>query len=384
MIGEEHVLGMMRKVSLKIGNKDTLKQLYCFLKQSPMSILILLIYISGCGFAFYQQNYVMGIAFIAALVFTLILMAFALNASSGTNNVVEKPIVSMSDNKPAQDSQELALCEQNLKDAQQQLVIQEKLASVGLLAAGIAHEIKNPLNFINNFADMTVELLQELKDDIEKPLASADNETKQAVNSTIEDIVVNCKKINEHGKRAESIIKNMLIQARASDVGKAPLDVNSLLEEYLNLSYHGMRAQNNKTNVKIDKELDKTIKPVTADQQSIGRVFLNIINNGLYAANEKAEKIGSSFMPTIGIFTSQDDKYVTVKIKDNGNGIPDSIKQKIFEPFFTTKPVGHGTGLGLPICYDIVVKEHHGVLEVNSVPGEFTEFIIKLPKDTSN
>jgi signal transduction histidine kinase len=263
-------------------------------------------------------------------------------------------------------------------------MIQEKLASVGMLTAGIAHEIKNPLNFINNFADMTVELLDELKEELEKPLENAPEETKQAVNSTIDDIVINCKKINEHGKRAESIIKNMLIQARTSDVEKAPLDINALLEEYLNLAYHGMRAQHNKLNVKIDKNIDKSILPVMVDQQSIGRVFLNIINNGLYAANDKAEKINGDFMPTITITSEQDENNVTVKIKDNGNGIPEHIRAKIFEPFFTTKPAGQGTGLGLSICYDIVVSEHGGSLDVVSSPGEYTEFIIKLPKNVSS
>jgi len=277
-------------------------------------------------------------------------------------------------------NEELEQVEQNLKEVQHQLMIQEKMASVGLLAAGIAHEIKNPLNFINNFSDMTVELMDELKEELVKPLESVNDETKQVVNSIIEDIVTNCKKINEHGKRAESIIKNMLIQARTSEVEKSLIDINSLLEEYLNLSYHGMRAQNNQLNIKIEKNLDKTIQPILADQQSIGRVFLNIINNGLYAANEKSKVKNVDFMPTITILTSQDENNVIIKIKDNGNGIPESIRAKIFEPFFTTKPAGQGTGLGLPICYDIVVTEHNGKLEIESTPGEFTEFIITLPK----
>ena len=321
-----------------------------------------------------------GLALCIATFLAVVLMMLALQSSypSDATQQIETPIsTGQGDGSPTTD----LTCEQKLKNTQEELIIQEKLASVGMLAAGIAHEIKNPLNFINNFADMTVELLDELKEEIEKPLQNSDEETKQAVNSTIEDIVVNCKKINEHGKRAESIIKNMLVQARASDVEKAPLDVNALLEEYLNLSYHGMRAQNNKVNVKIEKNLDKNIKAVTVNQQSIGRVFLNIINNGLYAANEKAGKSDGSFMPTISISSEQNAEYVIIKIKDNGDGIPDNIRQKIFEPFFTTKPVGHGTGLGLPICYDIVVKEHSGVLEVNTAPGEFTEFIIKIPKD---
>ncbi|MBS0290051.1 MAG: GHKL domain-containing protein [Proteobacteria bacterium] len=335
-------------------------------------LLIVLILIGSSGYAYFQHN--AGLALILSVAtFISLVLIYLLMPQAKVDQISSK------------DSPQLtqAQYEQNLKDAQHQLMIQEKLASVGLLAAGIAHEIKNPLNFINNFSDMTVEMLDELKQELENPLNSCDNETKEAINSIVEDVVVNCKKINEHGKRAESIIKNMLIQARTSAVEKAPLDLNALLEEYLNLSYHGMRAQNNKLNVKIDKLLDNTLPQVTVDQQSIGRVFLNIINNALYASNQKSEKENNNFMPTITIASEQDPEYVKIKIKDNGNGIPEEIRKKIFEPFFTTKPAGQGTGLGLPICYDIVVKEHGGILEVNSQPGEFTEFIITLPKDKS-
>ncbi len=332
-------------------------------------MLIILIFIGGIGFALFSNKPEVALALSIATLLSLVLALLALKTDPSTPKPEKAP-----DN---------ATCEQQLKDVQQQLINQEKLASVGMLAAGIAHEIKNPLNFINNFADMTVELLDELKEEVEGPLQTADEETKVAINSTIEDIVVNCNKINEHGKRAESIIKNMLMQSRASNVDKAPLNVNALLEEYLNLSYHGMRAQNSKANVKIEKNLDPGLPTITVNHQNIGRVFLNIINNGLYAANERAEKENTTFMPTITISSEQDPQDIIVKIKDNGSGIPENIRQKIFEPFFTTKPVGHGTGLGLPICYDIVVKEHGGQLEVNSSPNEFTEFIIKIPKDKS-
>jgi two-component system NtrC family sensor kinase len=268
---------------------------------------------------------------------------------------------------------------------QQQLIKQEKLASVGMLTAGIAHEIKNPLNFVNNFSDMTVELVEELKEELEKT-ESLEAAQKELIEGIVEDIGTNCKKINEHGKRAESIIKNMLIQTRSSDVDKAPIDVNQLLDEYLNLAYHGLRAQNNKFNAKMEKQFDTTLPKVTASPQSIGRVFLNIINNGLYAANEKADQYTSKllntiFMPTITISTAQDENNLFIKIRDNGNGIPEAVRAKIFEPFFTTKPAGQGTGLGLPICYDIITKEHDGKLEVASKEGEYSEFIITLPKD---
>lgn len=274
---------------------------------------------------------------------------------------------------------------EQLKAAQQQLITQEKMASIGMLTAGIAHEIKNPLNFVNNFSDMTVELVDELKEEIAKT-ENLNESQKESIDGIIEDIGTNCKKINEHGKRAESIIKNMLIQTRASNVDKIPVDINQLLEEYLNLAYHGLRAQNNKFNAKMEKQLDATLPKITASPQSIGRVFLNIINNGLYEANKKSEQFASQllntiFMPTISISSAQDDGNIIIKIKDNGNGIKEDVITKIFEPFFTTKPAGEGTGLGLPICYDIVTKEHGGKLDVVSKVGEFTEFIITLPKD---
>lgn len=285
--------------------------------------------------------------------------------------------------KIPKESKALEQAQKNLKEAQDKLFLQEKMASIGILAAGISHEIKNPLNFITNFSDLTLELLEELKKDVIS-LEKSDPATLQNITDTISDISSNCKKINEHGKRAESIIKNMLIQARTTSVEKTPIDINRLLEEFLNLSYHGMRGLNNKFNVKIEKNLDKDIKPISANQQSIGRLFLNISNNGMYAANEKAVNMDSNFMPTISVSTSQNEQYIIIKIKDNGNGIPEELRSKIFEPFFTTKPPGEGTGLGLPICYDIVVKEHGGKLDINTIKGEFTEFIIMLPKNQSN
>jgi two-component system, NtrC family, sensor kinase len=274
-----------------------------------------------------------------------------------------------------------------LLDMQNQIVAQEKMASVGMLTAGIAHEIKNPLNFINNFSDMTVEMLEELRTETSHLPESTPKELIDSIYTTIDDIATNCRKINEHGKRAESIIKNMLIQARSVEGEKSPCNLNSLLEEYLNLAYHGMRAQNNKLNAKIEKKLDPNLPLITVSPQNMGRVFLNIINNGLYATNEKAENLVEPhppFMPTITATTEQDEDNVFIKIRDNGNGIPENLRTKIFEPFFTTKPTGKGTGLGLSICYDIVVKEHSGKLEILSEPNEFTEFIIILPKNNKS
>jgi len=277
------------------------------------------------------------------------------------------------------DKQPLEEVMQTLKETQAQLISQEKMASIGLLTAGIAHEIKNPLNFINNFSEITIELLEELKRECLKS-TSLD---QQAIIALLEDIMTNCKKIHEHGKRAEFTVKNMLIQTSASYVEKIPTDINALLEEYINLAYHGMRAQNSNFHTKITKNFDKSLPPITISPQNIGRVFLNIVNNALYAINEKSIST-QGYEPNVVITTEQNTQFVVIKVKDNGKGIPLNLRSRIFEPFFTTKPQGVGTGLGLHICYDIVVKEHHGKLEVLSTEGEFTEFIIKLPKETNN
>jgi len=332
--------------------------------KQPLVIAILLIIIAEC-FIVYKYFGLYGGSLLTVFVLLNVVLGFLAtkrNSQSGSSEIQEQ-----------------------LKAAQNQLIKQDKLASVGVLTAGIAHEIKNPLNFINNFSDMTVELVDELKDEVEK-VQNLDAQQKESIIGIADDIGTNCKKINEHGKRAESIVKNMLIQSRASEVGKEPVDLNKLLDEYMNLAYHGLRAQNNKFNAKLEKNLDPTLPKITASPQSMGRVFLNIINNGLYAANEKSEQytaklLNTIFMPTITIASTQNDEYVIIKIKDNGNGMPDAVRAKIFEPFFTTKPAGQGTGLGLPICYDIVTKEHGGKLEVISKEGEFSEFIIMLPKD---
>lgn len=270
----------------------------------------------------------------------------------------------------------------HLKEAQNQLILQEKMASVGMLTAGIAHEIKNPLNFITNFSDVTIELIKELKSALED-VDALSTEKQETIRSILEDITTNCQKINEHGKRAASTVKNMLIQSRSQKDEKTETDLNKLVEEYLNLAYHGMRAQDSNFNIKIVKELSTNLTPIVVSQQSVGRVILNIINNGLYAANEKREKLGKDagdFMPTITVKTREDEKFVYIHIRDNGVGIPPESRQKIFEPFFTTKPSGVGTGLGLPICYEIIVEDHKGELRVESEVNQYTEFTIALPK----
>ncbi|MFI4937334.1 MAG: sensor histidine kinase [Candidatus Berkiellales bacterium] len=379
-----------------------MKGLFRFIIQRPYRLPILLAIVGGIAFFGYSARFgfdhlVISCALVGVI--ALLLIYFILRQSQQTSSEEIHSLDKLTEQKSTLEkqleeqtrsltdkNQQLEQAIKSLKDTQQQLISQEKMASIGMLMAGIAHEIKNPLNFINNFSDTTIEMLQELKDEVEK-IANLPEETKNTLKEIIEDVSMTCKKINEHGKRAESIIKNMLIQSRSAETEKTPIDINALLEEYLNLAYHGLRAQNNKFNAKIEKHLDPNLGLIPASPQNIGRVFLNIINNGLYAANEKSEReiakgTKPPFMPVIMISTEQTPKEVIIKIKDNGNGIPDEIKDKIFEPFFTTKPVGQGTGLGLPICYDIIVEEHKGKLEVNSKLGEFSEFIIVLPKES--
>jgi two-component system, NtrC family, sensor kinase len=264
-----------------------------------------------------------------------------------------------------------------LNEIKQQLLIQDKMASVGMLTAGIAHEIKNPLNFVNNFSDMANSLLAELKEELEGSEIS--KEKKEEIDGIIKDLEENLASINQHGKRAESIVKHMLMQSHTEELTKVETNVNELVDEYLHLAYHGMRAQNPDFNVSLKTDLDPNLPLLKVSQQNVGRVFLNIINNGLYAAYEKKKDAPAGFMPTIEVKTEKLDDSVKIIIKDNGLGIPDELKEKIFEPFFTTKPIGVGTGLGLHICHDIIIKQHSGTIDVDVHKGEYTRFIITFP-----
>jgi signal transduction histidine kinase len=259
-----------------------------------------------------------------------------------------------------------------LKSAQAQLIHAEKLASLGELTAGIAHEIKNPLNFVNNFSEISSELLNEIKEELEK-------NDKEEILAILEDLKGNLEKINHHGKRADSIVKGMLLHSRGTSGEKSPTDINNLLDEYVNLAYHGMRAKDKEFNITIEKDYDKSIGKINVVPQDISRAFLNIINNGCYAAYDRKKKSGEDFSPMIKISTKNLTNEVEVRIKDNGSGIPEKIKDKIFQPFFTTKPTGEGTGLGLSLTYDIVTKAHGGELKVETKEGEGAEFVIKLP-----
>jgi signal transduction histidine kinase len=271
-----------------------------------------------------------------------------------------------------------------LKSTQEQLVIQEKLASLGALTAGIAHEIKNPLNFVNNFADLSVELAGELRESIEaqkERLAPADFDTLMELTA---DLVVNAKKINEHGRRADSIVRGMLLHSRGHSGERQQTDVNALLEEYVNLSYHGMRAQDSSFNITIERNYDPAAGQILAVPQDLSRVFLNIVNNACYATQDRKvrmERAGkTAYAPTLTVRTKDLGDRVEIRIRDNGDGIPAEIRDRIFNPFFTTKPTGQGTGLGLSISHDIVVQQHDGELEVDSKPGEYTEFVLRLPR----
>ncbi len=268
---------------------------------------------------------------------------------------------------------------QHLKSAQEQLVVQEKLASLGALTAGIAHEIKNPLNFVNNFAELSVELTAELREELEK-LKSGAAPDLENIDALLTSLAGNAKKINEHGRRADGIVRSMLLHSRGQAGERQPTDINAMLDEYTNLAYHGMRAQDSTFNITIQRDFAPGLGYIDAIPQDLSRVFLNILNNACYAAHEKAGKSAAGFSPTLLVRTVNLGDSIEVRIRDNGMGIPPEVRDKIFNPFFTTKPTGQGTGLGLSISHDIVVQEHRGHLEVESEPGQFTEFIVRLPR----
>ncbi|WP_167616826.1 ATP-binding protein [Maribellus sediminis] len=257
-----------------------------------------------------------------------------------------------------------------LKATQAQLIQSEKMASLGALTAGIAHEIQNPLNFVNNFSEVSNELIDEMKEELAK------GDLEEAI-EIAGDIKQNLDKINHHGKRAESIVKGMLLHSRGSSGKAEPTDLNALVDEYLRLSYHGFRAKDKSFNADFRLEADESLPKIEVVPQDIGRVFLNLLNNAFYAVDQRAKEKPAGYKPMVSISTARENGLAVIRVKDNGPGIPDSIKEKIFQPFFTTKPTGQGTGLGLSLSYDIV-KAHGGELNVESKEGEGTEFIIKL------
>ncbi|MCC5667950.1 AAA family ATPase [Nostoc sp. CHAB 5784] len=281
-------------------------------------------------------------------------------------------------------NQELASTLQKLKATQDQIIAQEKLASLGALAAGIAHEIKNPLNFVNNFAELSVQLTQELLEELETQKDQLESQSRENIEEILDDLSKNAQKINEHGKRANDIVNGMLMLSRGQ-LGKRQLnDINALLEESINLAYHGMRAKDPSFQVAIETNYDQQIPKLNIIPQDISRAFINIINNACYAANEKKKEVEAGFLPKISIKTKDLAEKVEIRIQDNGNGISQEVVDKIFNPFFTTKPTGEGTGLGLSISHDIIVQGHQGEIRVESKVKNYTIFIINLPKDLPN
>jgi two-component system, NtrC family, sensor kinase len=286
---------------------------------------------------------------------------------------------------------ELKLSLDNLKSTQAQLIQSEKLASLGELTAGIAHEIQNPLNFVNNFSELSVDLVKDLKDELKRP-----EKDDTYIDELFDDLSQNQEKINHHGKRASSIVKGMLEHSRASTGVRELTDINKLADEYLRLSYHGLRAKDKEFNADFELIADPNLPRIEVIPQDIGRVLLNLINNAFYAVNQRAHvpqppegeqdsKLplwgsgGGTYTPSVFVTTQHVDNQIIIRVKDNGTGMPESVRAKVFQPFFTTKPTGSGTGLGLSLAYDIVTKGHGGALEVESTEGVATEFIIHLP-----
>jgi signal transduction histidine kinase len=278
-------------------------------------------------------------------------------------------------------TEELSRSLDDLRTAQDRLVQTEKLASLGQLTAGIAHEIKNPLNFVNNFSALSGELIDEMNDVLKD--VKLDDKTREEVDELTHMLKGNLEKVVQHGKRADSIVKNMLLHSREGSGEHRQVDINAIVEESLNLAYHGARAEKNGFNITLKRNFDSSAGTVDLYPQEITRVFLNLISNGFYAATKRKESSNGDFEPTLSATTKSLGNQVEIRIRDNGTGIPQEVKEKMFNPFFTTKPAGEGTGLGLSMSHDIVVKQHGGKIDVSTEPGAFTEFVITLPRTLS-
>lgn len=271
-----------------------------------------------------------------------------------------------------QQKEELLLTLTDLKNTQTQLIHHEKMASLGELTAGIAHEIQNPLNFVNNFSEVSIELLDEMQEELA-------NNNLDDVKDIVSDIKQNLAKIVQHGKRADSIVKGMLQHSRTTTGEKVATNINTLADEYLRLSYHGLRAKNKNFNATTDVNFDETVEDIIITPQDIGRVLLNLLNNAFYSVTEKKKTAGVDYKPTVTVSTKKLSNGVEVRVKDNGIGIPDAVMAKIYQPFFTTKPTGEGTGLGLSMSYDIITKAHNGKIDAHTKENEYAEFILFLP-----
>jgi two-component system NtrC family sensor kinase len=277
-----------------------------------------------------------------------------------------------------QRTKELSVSLDELRTAQDRLVQTEKLASLGQLTAGIAHEIKNPLNFVNNFSALSAELIDELNDVLK--LTALDDKVREEIDEVTQMLKSNLEKVVQHGKRADSIVKNMLLHSREGSGEHRLADINAIVEESLNLAYHGARAEKPGFNIALQRDLDPKAGVIDLYPQEITRVFLNLISNGFYAAAKRKESDEEGFEPMLSASTKNLGNKVEIRIRDNGTGIPLEVKEKMFNPFFTTKPAGEGTGLGLSMSHDIIVKQHGGKIDVHTIPGAFTEFVITLPR----
>jgi signal transduction histidine kinase len=314
-----------------------------------------------------QQNYLYGVlAVLLLIIITAFLLLKSNRLKQKANKLLKKQKLEIEDQR---DQTNKAL--EHLQQTQAQLIQSEKMASLGELTAGIAHEIQNPLNFVNNFSEVNRELISELVDEVDKKNY---DEVKLIAN----DIKDNEEKITHHGKRADAIVKGMLQHSRSSSGVKEPTDINALADEYLRLAYHGLRAKDKSFNATLKTDYDEAIDNINIIPQDIGRVLLNLYNNAFYAVTEKKKQIGDDYEPTVSVSTKKVNSKTEIRVKDNGKGIPQKIWDKIFQPFFTTKPTGQGTGLGLSLAYDIV-KAHGGELKVETKEGEGSEFIIRLP-----
>jgi signal transduction histidine kinase len=281
--------------------------------------------------------------------------------------------------RAARDTAERAL--QELKTTQASLLHAQKMAALGQLTAGIAHEIKNPLNFVNNFAGLSVELLDELKETAAPAIAGLADDERADIDEIVGMLTGNLEKIAEHGRRADGIVKSMLEHSRDGSGERREVDLNGLIEEALNLAYHGARAQDQSFNITLQRDFDRTLAAIELVPQDMTRVFLNLFGNGFYATTKRQrDGATSDFRPALRVATRDLGEAVEIRIRDNGAGIPTEIRDKLFLPFFTTKPTGEGTGLGLSISYDIVTQQHGGTIEVASEVGAFTEFTVRLPR----
>ncbi|MBV9962486.1 MAG: GHKL domain-containing protein [Parafilimonas sp.] len=267
--------------------------------------------------------------------------------------------------------EELEHALEELKATQTQLIQSEKMASLGELTAGIAHEIQNPLNFVNNFSEVNIELIEELKVDGKKL-------TTEEKEDLMSDITQNLEKISYHGKRADAIVKSMLQHSRRNTGQKELTDINALSDEYLRLSYHGLRAKDKTFNAEFKTDFDDSIEKIEVVPQDVGRVLLNLFNNAFYAVSDKKKAAGENYKPIVSLTTKKINGAIEIKVSDNGNGVPQNIVDKIFQPFFTTKPTGQGTGLGLSLSYDII-KSHGGEIKIETKENEGTTFIVQLP-----